>query len=227
MKMDLSFIANWVNTVFADFDYAILSFMHILAQSVGVVLTPVMKIITLVGEKGIIILLLAVILICFSKTRKAGVCMIVAVLCSAVITSLILKEAIRRPRPFEVVYDFGVWWEYVGSPFESGFSFPSGHVTAAMAGAVALCLELGKKYILPSAAFVLAMGVSRNYLMAHYPSDVLAGMLAGTIAAVIAYLLVKLAYSYINKRTGKLSNFILDFDLRDYYAKLKKKDSNY
>ncbi len=223
--MKLTFIAEWLNMAFADFDYAVLSFMHKLAETAGVVLTPIMKMITLAGEKGIIVLLLAVIFLFFCKTRKTGICMIAAVAFSAVITSVILKDAICRPRPFEVLYDYGLWWEYVGSPAESGFSFPSGHVTAAMAGVTALCLNMGKKYILPSAAFVIFMGISRNYLMAHYPSDVLGGVLAGAIAAFAAYFAVKLFYVFISKKTGKLCDLFLHFDIRQYLQKISKKDS--
>ena len=71
----------------------------------------------------------------------------------------------------------------------AGFSFPSGHAT------LALCLFgmfawLGWQFIRSSAArtawtllmglLILIIGLSRVYLGAHYPSDVMAGYLSGS-----------------------------------------------
>lgn len=218
--MNLNFIAGWLDSAFAGFDYAVLSFMHTLASGAGIILTPVMKFITLIGEKGIIILLLALVLMCFSKTRKAGICVFGAVCCGALITSICLKDAVRRIRPLEASQTFKSWWEFVGAPFEDGFSFPSGHVTAAAAGLTALCLTKGKKYIIPSAVFVLLMGMSRNYLMAHYPSDVIAGIIVGAVAAVIAYYITKLIYMMLNKYSKNgFCRFVLEFDIRRLLGK--------
>lgn len=211
----MSAFAGWLNSAFAGFDYSVLSFMHNLADAAGVVLTPIMKFITLIGEKGIAVLLLAVILMCFSKTRKAGICVFGAVCCGALITSICLKDIIGRMRPFEASEIFKSWWEFIGSPYEDGFSFPSGHVTAAMSGMTALCLMKGKKYIIPGAAFVLLMGMSRNYLMAHYPTDVIAGIIVGAISAVIAYFITQLIYKMLNKYCDRrFCRFVLDFDLQ-------------
>ena len=216
--MSSSFFAEWLDKTFSGFDYAILSFMHMLAQGAGAVLTPIAKFITFIGEKGIVFLLLALVLMCFSKTRKAGICVFGAVCCGALITNICLKDIICRIRPLEATETFKSWWQYVGSPFEDGFSFPSGHVTAAMSALTALCLVMGKKYIIPSAAFVLLMAASRNYLMAHYPTDVIAGIIVGGFAAVIAYFITKLIYGFLEKnKQNSFSKFVLDFDLRQLF----------
>ena len=58
------------------------------------------------------------------------------------------------------------------------------------------------------------MGISRNYLMAHYPSDVLAAMIVGSLSAVIAYYITKLIYYVLEKyNDNKLFAFVLDFDV--------------
>lgn len=212
--MELSSIASGLNSAFSGFDQAILSALHSLAQSAGGFLTPIMKFITLIGEKGILFFLLALVLMCFAKTRPIGVCLFGAVCCGALITNIILKDWVARPRPFETVDMFRQWWVALGSPAEDGFSFPSGHVTATAAGMTALCLIYSKKLIVPSVLVVALMGISRNYLMAHYPSDVLFAIIIGVASAFIAYLITKLIFRFLEDNRDKpFLDFLLDFNL--------------
>ena len=50
--MELTAIAQWLNTAFAGYDYAILQALHNLAEAVGGFFTPLCRAITLLGEKG-------------------------------------------------------------------------------------------------------------------------------------------------------------------------------
>lgn len=212
--MELTAAAQWLNSAFAGFDGGILRFLHSLAESLGTVLTPLMKLITLLGEKGLLMFLLAFVLLCFARTRRSGVCIFGAVCCGALITSIFLKDAVARPRPFETLELYRSWWIAVGSPAEDGFSFPSGHVTALSAGMLALSLTRGKKYLLPAGISVLLMCLSRNYLMAHYPSDVLFAALVGTVSAFIAYGITCLIYHVLESREDlPLFSFVLYEDL--------------
>ncbi len=200
--MTLTADALWLNSIFSGYDTAILGFAHKLAEIAGSVLTPLNKIITLLGEKGILFFLLAVILMLFPRWRKTGVCIFGAVCCGALITNFILKDYVARPRPFETVDLFRQWWQYVGAPAEDGFSFPSGHVTAAAAGVTGLCLMRGKRWLLPGVIWVLLMMFSRNYLMAHYPSDVLFALLIGIFSAFIAAAITHLIFRFLDSRSG-------------------------
>lgn len=212
--MELTAAAQWLNTAFASFDGAILGFLHTLAESAGGVLTPLMKLITLLGEKGLLLLLLSLGLMLFAGTRKLGVCLFGAVCCGALLTNFIIKDWVARPRPFESLALYREYWAAVGSPAEDGFSFPSGHVTAAAAGMGALWLMRGRKFALPSVLVVFFMCVSRNYLMAHYPSDVLAAALVGVASAFIAYGITLLLFRIAeNNRDKPLFAFLLDFEL--------------
>lgn len=210
--MELTAFASWLNRFFAGYDGAILSLLHRLGSAAGAVLTPLMKLVTLLGEKGLLLILVAVVLMLFAKTRKTGVCMFGAIACGAILTNFILKDWVARPRPLESM-PYLEWAMALGVT-EDGFSFPSGHVTAAMAGLTALCLTRGRKWILPSVLWVLLMAVSRNYLMAHYPSDVLFAVLVGLIAALIAYAITKLIFRVLEDHDDlPLFAFLLDFTL--------------
>ena len=209
--MTLTAEALWLNSFFSGYDTAILSFAHKMAELAGPVLTPLNKIITLLGEKGILFFLLAVVLMLFPRFRRTGVCMFGAVCCGALITNIILKDQIARPRPFETVDQFRQWWEFVGAPAEDGYSFPSGHVTAAAAGVTSLCLMRGKRWFIPGAIWVLLMMFSRNYLMAHYPSDVLFALLVGIFSGFVAALITQLIFRFLENHSGegKFYDFLL------------------
>ena len=139
--LELTAAASWLNTAFAGYDRLILSALHAVSNSF---FTFLAKLITLIGEKGLVFFLVAIIFMLFPKTRKLGVCIFGAVCCGALITNVILKDAIARPRPLTVA-PYSQWWADINAPAEDGWSFPSGHVTAAAAGLVAIRLMKGKK----------------------------------------------------------------------------------
>ena len=212
----MSSAAMWLNEAFYGFDHGLLSLYHKMAEALGGLLTPLMRLITLVGEKGLVFFLLALIFMLCASRRDLGVCIFGAVCCGALITNIILKDAIARPRPFEGLDEYYQWWVFVGSPAEDGFSFPSGHVTACAAGMTAIWTMKGKKWILPSAIIVFFMALSRNYLMAHYPSDVFAAAFVGLFSGIVAWFITQLIFRFLRARSDiALFDFVLEFDIRD------------
>ena len=144
--------------------------------------------------------------------------MMLAVGFGAIITNLSVKEIVARPRPFQSgVAEFYEWWQYVGAHSVSEYSFPSGHVTAAMASAVALCLGKRRWWVfLASVSYVALMMASRNYLMVHYPTDVIGGLFTGAVGGILAYLTVKLISKFLgNYGDKKACSFILNSDIRN------------
>ncbi len=215
---EMTAAAQFLNDAFAGFDSAILTFYHNLAVRAGGVLTPAMKILTLLGEKGLLFFALAVALCCFRRTRKMGVCVFGAVCCGALVTNILLKDWVARPRPF--LSGYAEWWQFVGAPAEDGFSFPSGHATACMAGTLALCLTGRAKARWGLLAFPALVAASRNYLMAHYPSDVLAGLLIGDCAAMIACDITNLIYRYLHAHENRRwCRFALRADARRFFTR--------
>ncbi len=212
--MTLTVFSDFINNIFSSFDSSLLDACHSAAEHAGAILTPLARAVTFIGEKGIVFFALALLLVMFRKTRRTGVSLFGAVCCGALIGNIILKDLVARPRPL-TTEAYSAWWSFVGSPAEDGFSFPSGHVTAAMAGVTALCLSCRRKTMLLGYIYVLLMAFSRCYLMAHYPSDVMAAVLIGGISAVIAFFIAKWIFIMLEKhREKRLFGFILDFDLQ-------------
>lgn len=217
-------IADWINSTFAGFDYAVLEFFHLLAENAGFILNPIMEFMSIIGDNGYFGFALALALMLFPKTRKCGLSVFFAIAMGALLTNMAIKNIVARPRPYASdVAAFKEWWTYAGAHIESEFSFPSGHTTAAMASMTALCIASGKArkwLIAPSIAFVLLMGAARNYLVVHYPTDVIAAFIVGGIAAVAAFFLICLIWKLIEKYSDKaLFSFALNFDVRSLFKK--------
>ena len=213
--MELTAVAEWLNTSFSGFDHAILSVLHELALLTNGNLNWLFKFISLFAEKGIFLILFSIFLMLFKKTRKFGICMFGAIGAGAILTNFILKDMVARPRPYmSGILEYKDWWQYAGMVTESDFSFPSGHTTAMTAAMMSLVFMAKTKKKYWCIVFIFLMGVSRNYLMVHYPTDVIGGMISGLVGATIAYFITLLIYKIIEKyKDVKLFNFIKNFDI--------------
>lgn len=126
----------------------------------------------------IILLLLSLIILIFSKDKKMGLIILINLFVS-ILLNLIFKGIIQRDRPLE---DFLIE--------ESGYSFPSGHSMVSMAYYGLLMYFVFKKvddkeikYIIMFLLgfLILLIGFSRIYLGVHYASDVIGGFLISIV----------------------------------------------
>lgn len=146
------------------------------------VLTPIVIRITGLGNKGLIWIALSVILLFPKKTRRAGILSLLALLGSLCITNLWLKPYVDRVRPYEVLSGLQCL-----IPAEADASFPSGHASAAFASAVVIYKSCKRWLGIPVLTLAFVIAVTRLYVGVHYPSDVIAGMVIGTLIALILF----------------------------------------
>lgn len=209
--MEISAAAQWINETFASFDYAIMEFFHKL--NVGPLsgfFDFFMGYFTKLGDDGIFLIILSLILIVFKKTRKVGAAMLGAIIIGALFTNISIKPIIARPRPYiDETHIFHQWWLDAGAHVESEFSFPSGHTTSAMAVMTGLFFTTNKKYSWTAFIFAIVMGITRIYLCVHFPSDVLGGLIVGFLAGLISSLIVNAFY----KSNLKLFKWFFNLDL--------------
>ena len=137
---------------------------------------------TLLGDLGMIWIVLGIILLVPKKTRRAGVLVLASLLGSLIINNLWLKNSIARTRPYEVIDGLN---RLIAA--QSDYSFPSGHAGSSFAAATAMFLTLPKKYGIPALVGAALIGFSRLYVGVHYPTDVLVGTGTGILIAVVLY----------------------------------------
>ena len=187
-SMEATGIALWLNTTFASFDLAVALWIHNLYTIAGGFFTPFFEFVSFLGHDGIPLIIFSIILMLFKRTRKYGTAMLLGLAIGAIFTNCVLKVLIARPRPYadtnSVFYQL---WLTVGQNIESDKSFPSGHTTAAFDAMTPVFLTGKKKYSWTAYIFAVLMAVSRIYLVVHYATDVIGGIIVGLIAGVLGY----------------------------------------
>lgn len=140
-------------------------------------LDKAMPIITSFGTCGIIWGIIMAIFLRLPRYRRVGLIMLLTLALCALITNLILKPIVARPRPCHVSPEVPLL-----IPCPMDYSFPSGHTVSSFAAAVLITFAnpLFGIFAFPLAAVI---AFSRLYLFVHYPSDVLAGSIFGTMMA--------------------------------------------
>ncbi|HEY4526765.1 MAG TPA: phosphatase PAP2 family protein [Candidatus Paceibacterota bacterium] len=165
----------------ADIDSGILQTLY---RARGDGLTAIFLFMSAIGETEVMLLvtaLVAALLFFWLEQRLVGIGLLTTMIVSTVIT-FALKHVVARARP-DLLYQ-----AYV----ETGFSFPSGHASAAAAFGGFFAYIAWKKMspgprraavVALAAIYVFVMAFGRIYLGVHYFSDVMAGLAIGVCAA--------------------------------------------
>ncbi|SHK01136.1 phosphatase PAP2 family protein [Paramaledivibacter caminithermalis] len=145
-------------------------------------LDKIMPFITSLGNIGLVWIIISIIMLISKKYRKAGILGIYSLIISAVLGELLLKNIIGRSRPFMEITSIKLL-----IPKPISYSFPSGHTASSFAAVAAFIKVIDNKIvIIPLALLGILIAFSRIYLLVHYPSDILGGIVLGLISAKLA-----------------------------------------
>lgn len=168
-----------------------LKFLHFLQSIHNPVLDSVMLFFT---NSGNIIMILILISIVYPKTRRIGIQMYLALFISILIVNCGMKPFIARCRPCWLEPGVKMLIELPHS-----HSFPSGHSSTFFAMATAVFLS-NKRFGIPTLAVASIVAFSRLYLFAHWPTDVIGGILTGTLSGVLSFLIIDALINIFRKK---------------------------
>lgn len=158
-----------------NWEISILQFLESLR---GESLNSVFQLITFTGESVLLIGIISIIYWCVSKKTglKLGFIMLLSMFGNG-----ILKNIVKAQRPFEL----GVV-EGLRKQTATGYSFPSGHTQSATTFWVALMIQMKEQWVYYVGATMIGLtALSRLYLGVHWPVDVLAAILVGTVLTIV------------------------------------------
>lgn len=144
-----------------------------------------MATVTSTGNMGLIWIIIALVLMLQDdgERKQVGYSMLIALLMCIMIGNLIIKNIVRRNRPF-----FHKNYKLViKQPWD--YSFPSGHTLSSFAAATVL-FYMNQNIGTLALVYAALIALSRLYLRVHFFTDVFFSMVLGTglgILAVNAY----------------------------------------
>ncbi|MCU6761324.1 phosphatase PAP2 family protein [Brotonthovivens ammoniilytica] len=170
-----------------------LQILDMIQQMRTVWLDHIMVAITTLGNGGIIWIIAGLLLLISKKHRKTGILLLAAFILEIILCNGVLKPLAARVRPCDINSTVQL---LVSRPTD--YSFPSGHTGASFAAASVLWSRKEKGRL---AAMILAVLIafSRMYLYVHYPTDILGGMIVGSLSAVI----VCMGFKLFEQKYGK------------------------
>jgi undecaprenyl-diphosphatase len=171
------------------------------------VLDTFMIVVTSFGDVSTLFIF-GIIITIIRRTRKVGMIFLIAIVTVAV-SIIYIKPAIGREGlpysfmpPTELPENFSLENDSL-APFAAAFSYPSGHASRATAFAFIVGFALYRKSKIAGYAiwvFPVIIGITRLYVMQHYPTDVIGGFLYGSIIGVLLSNAMKLDQPFMISR---------------------------
>jgi undecaprenyl-diphosphatase len=140
-------------------------------------------------EYGIVLLALASLWILWRVRYRDSVMIATALwiplaMVLAPAAGLVIKSIVAEPRPCRSLVNVTTVLACDGP---TDYSFPSNHSAICAAFAVALFV-LHRRWGLVAGIFAVLMAASRVYVGAHYPHDVIVGLVVGGLVGALGYL---------------------------------------
>ena len=158
------------------------SFLNYLQTLHTPLFDSIMLFITAITDKGAAGILLCLVLLSRKRWRKVGVVMLLALIIGHLLGGVLLKNVFARVRPCNVSLAVDM---LIKRP--QSYSFPSGHTTLTFAAVMTLYFAQYKKLFFVAAILGALVCFSRMYLYVHFPTDILAGVVVGTLSAYVAW----------------------------------------
>ncbi|GKU26542.1 phosphatase PAP2 family protein [Clostridium folliculivorans] len=144
----------------------------------------IMTLITSMGNLGAIWVIIALVLILDKDYIVVGDTVILTLIISTIVGEGLVKHLVRRIRPCNFYKNINM---LIARP--DSYSFPSGHTLSSFAVAEVLSTYFSEyKLLFIGIAFLIAL--SRIYLFVHYPTDVIAGIIIGTLCCKLVFVLL-------------------------------------
>lgn len=171
--------------IISNFDYRFLVWLENNTKSLY--LDTVIPAITFLGDHALVWIIIGLLLLFSKKYTKYGFILFLSLILGYLLGNGVLKILFARIRPFDM-YNFGTL--LISRP--SGFSFPSDHALLSFASAFVL-LKANKKFGI--AAYILAsiLAFSRLYLFVHFLTDILGGIIIGTLCGYLSFYIFKIS----------------------------------
>ncbi|MDU2829697.1 MAG: phosphatase PAP2 family protein [Anaerococcus sp.] len=184
-----------------------ISILNLIQNFKSPLMDKIMTTITALGNMGIFWILLILIFLTSKEYKKLGKLMLICLLINSIVVNLIIKPAVGRVRPFEIVDGIKL---LVLKPQDP--SFPSGHSAISFCMlTVILFFSKSKPLKIISSVLSILIAFSRLYLYVHFPSDVICGIIIGVFTAILTLKF------YFSKTGIKLRANLekLNFDFKD------------
>ena len=175
--------------VFRKLDESILFFIQEYLKNP--VMDRLMVFLTSLGNAGFLWIFIAFLLLCQKRYQKCGISLICAISLSIFLGDEILKPLVGRLRPNVRFPEIPL---LIGSIHSRSFS--SGHTMVAFASAAVISSYYKFAGALAYVAAAL-IAYSRLYLFVHYPTDVLGGIILGSVIAYLIVYAINRLYSYL------------------------------
>lgn len=133
----------------------------------------------------------------FVNIRKAFVVTITFLLLVLVVQAL--KFTFLEPRPFIYFQETQGVYYIPWLEIHKFNSFPSGHTAQAFCLALCTCFYANKKYIPLLFTLAALTGVSRMYLLQHFPVDVLVGSFVAVVLTTFIFPLLENRESFLRR----------------------------